>query len=344
MIIEYFQILWKIVSKSAPYLLVGLLVAGILKIFVPQEFLLKHLGRRGIGSNFKAALFGIPLPLCSCGVLPTAVSLFKRGVNLPATFAFLVATPQTSVDAILLAYGLLGISFALAYPASALFAAFFTSLLMLLFLKEDQRSSREVASCPVCESCESHEHGFGEKLSSALRHSLDEVFSEIATPLLVGFLVAALVTLVLPPQLAEVLKKHNLAYPAMLLIGLPIYVCATASIPLGYALLLKGFSLGSVLVFLMAGPGTNLTSLVVLSRVFGRDAVVLYLGSLVAAAVISGVVLDAVSPKVTQTTALLASEEDPSSLNLLASFVLGILFVRHYAKRLLSPPRKNPEA
>ncbi len=328
MLTNYLQILWYLLQESAPYLLLGLGVAGLLRAFLPPDFLSRHLGKRSLGSTLKAALFGIPLPLCSCGVLPTAVSLYRQGASLPATFAFLVATPQTSVDAILLAYGLLGTLFALAYPVSALLAAVLTSWALLLLFRGRSGQETLAASCSLCPNTEEHTHSFGERVRFAWHYATGELFAELARPLLVGFLAAALVTLLLPPDLAEILARHGLTYPAMLFIGLPVYVCATASIPLGYALLLKGFSPGSVLVFLMAGPGTNLTSLVVLSRVFGRKVTLIYLFSLALSAIFCGVILDLLVERWPLET-LTPEERTPGFLHFLAALALLGLFGKH---------------
>lgn len=292
MIWNYLEVLSLIVLKSAPYLLIGLILGGLIKTFLPRSFLIRHLGNHSLSSALKAALFGIPLPLCSCGVLPTAVSLYRQGASLPATFAFLVTTPQTSIDAILLAYGLLGGIFAIAYPISALFGAFLTSLALIIFVKNHSKSSNSSFSCSIYNKKTSYVTYFREKIFSAVRYSVTELFAEIAKPLFIGFLAAAMVTLILPQDLAEKLSTCGLTYLAMLIIGLPVYVCATASIPLGCALLMKGFSPGSILVFLIAGPATNLTSLSVLSKTFGKKVTGIYLISLSLTALLSGIALD----------------------------------------------------
>lgn len=342
MILDYLVILWQMILESAPYLLIGLFIAGLLRAFLPQEFLARHLGNNSLGSAFKAALFGIPLPLCCCGVLPTAVSLYRQGASLSATFAFLVATPQTSVDAILLAYGLLGSIFAIAYPVSALFGAFLTSLAMVIFIKSTSKVLSPVFSCAMCNEETPHTHPFGEKVTFALQYAVTELFAEIAKPLLIGFLAAALVALILPPNLAESLSTHGLTYPAMLVIGLPLYVCATASIPLGYAFLLKGFSPGSVLIFLMAGPGTNLTSLNVLSKIFGKKVTGIYLVALSLAALLSGIILDSLVGEILPKS-LTPKQETLGFLHLLAALILLLLFLYHFTrKRLLGKKNHGP--
>ncbi|MBX6423988.1 permease [Thermosulfurimonas sp. F29] len=337
MVGAYFTSLTHLFLESAPYLLAGLFIAGLLRVFLPEEFLIRHLGGHSLLGAFKAALLGLPLPLCSCGVLPAAVGLYRQGAGLPATFAFLVATPQTSVDAIALAYGLLGGVFAVAYPLSALGAALLVALAITFGTgRRHRETTTPLLSCACCSEQNPHTHTFSEKLVASLRHSVEELFAEIARPLLVGFLLAALVSVLLPPDLARVLSAHGLTYPAMLLLGLPLYLCATASIPLGYALLTKGFSPGSVLIFLMAGPATNVTSLTVLVRVFGKRITILYLVSLILAAFVSGWIFDRLVGGFVP-PGKGALEEGPGPVSVLSAGVLGVFFLRELLwKRLFS--------
>jgi len=327
MFVAYFRVLGHLFLDSAPYLLAGLFIAGLLKVFLPEDFLVRHLGGHSLWGAFKAALLGLPLPLCSCGVLPAAVGLYRQGAGLPATFAFLVATPQTSVDAIALAYGLLGGIFALAYPLSALLAALLVALAITFGTRERKTEDAPPLSCVCCSEENPHTHTFSEKLTASLRHAVEELLAEIARPLVVGFLLAALVSLLLPPDLARVLSAHGLTYPAMLILGLPLYLCATASIPLGYALLIKGFSPGSVLIFLMAGPATNVTSLMVLGKVFGKRATALYLVSLVLAALLSGWIFDhLVGGLVPRGQGMI--QKTPGFFSLVAALLLALLLAR----------------
>ncbi len=323
----YFQILGHLILESAPYILIGLLIAGLLRVFLPEDFLVRHLGGHSLSGAFKAALLGLPLPLCSCGVLPAAVGLYRQGAGLPATFAFLVATPQTSVDAILLAYGLLGGLFALAYPLSALLAALLVALAITFGTQARQEVPTPLLQCACCAESSPHTHTFSEKLTASLHHAVEELFAEIARPLLIGFLLAALVSLILPADLAQTLSAHGLTYPAMLFLGLPLYLCATASIPLGYALLLKGFSPGSVLVFLMAGPATNVTTLTVLSKVFGKRITSLYLLTLALAALFSGWLFDQLAGDLVPKS-VASARETPGLVSMLAAILLGFLFLR----------------
>ena len=337
---SYLKVLGGIVLESAPYLLIGLILAGFIKAFLPQSFLIRHLGSHSLGSAFKAALFGIPLPLCSCGVLPTAVSLYKQGASLSATFAFLVATPQTSIDAILLAYGLLGGIFAIAYPISALFGASLTSLALVILIKHRSKPLSLDFSCALCNEETPHAHSLREKATFALQYAVRELFADIAKPLLIGFLAAALVALLLPPDLAESLSAHGLTYPAMLIIGLPVYVCATASIPLGYAFLIKGFSPGSVLVFLIAGPGTNLTSLSVLSQVFGKKITGIYLTALTLAALLSGMALDRLVGEI-RLPELPLKSETYGLWHYLSAAILLLMFINHFLRKGLSQSKES---
>jgi len=327
---SYLELLGIIVLESAPYLIIGLILAGFIKAFLPQSFLIRHLGRHSLGSAFKAALFGIPLPLCSCGVLPTAVSLYRQGASLSATFAFLVATPQTSIDAILLAYGLLGSIFAIAYPISALFGALLTSIALVIFVKHKPLSLG--FSCTFCNEETNQAYSFRKKAAFGLQYAVKELFGEIAKPLFIGFLAAPLVALLLPQNFVESLSAYGLTYLAMLIIGLPVYVCATASIPLGYAFLIKGFSPGSVLVFLIAGPATNLATLSVLSHVFGKKITGIYLIALILAALLSGMIFDRLVGEI-RVPELTLESEAYGLWHYLSAAILLLMFINHYFHR-----------
>ncbi|MDE5959958.1 MAG: permease, partial [Muribaculaceae bacterium] len=119
MITEFLATFWAMLCEMAPYLLLGFLFAGMLHAFLPASFYNRHLGRPGFWSVAKAAMFGVPLPLCSCGVIPTAMSMRRQGASRAATVSFLISTPQTGVDSILATGSLLGWPLALIRPIAA---------------------------------------------------------------------------------------------------------------------------------------------------------------------------------------------------------------------------------
>ena len=296
---------WHLLEEASVYVLFGILVAGLMRVFLNPESVAHHLGRGRFASVFKAALLGIPIPLCSCGVLPAAASLRKQGANKGATTAFLISTPESGVDSIALTYALLDPVMTVARPAAAFVAASVAGLAENLFNRKemDEPVSPDL-SCPVDSCCDGLDcppeihnahHGFSEKLKCGIRYAFKELWNDIAAWFLVGMLLAGLVTTLIP---TEVLGRYlGGGLPSMLIMlaaGIPLYICATASTPIAAALILKGISPGAALVFLLAGPATNITSLTVLYGILGKKTTAIYLASIAVMAVVSGLALDQV--------------------------------------------------
>jgi len=267
-------------SQMAPYLLLGFGLAGLLYILIPQESISRHLGGRGFKSIVTAVLVGIPLPLCSCGVLPVAASLRKQGASKPATLSFLVSTPTTGVDSILATYALLGILFAIIRPIAALFAGLFVGVLALMFLPETPaiNSANEINACKFCTRTTKHRHNFLEKLSIGAQYAFLEMVGEIGKWIILGVVVGGLIEVLIPMHLVEHYAGET--YKGILwmfALGLPMYVCATGSIPIAASLIAKGMSPGAALVFLIAGPASNTVTMGVISKTLGKGALVIYI-------------------------------------------------------------------
>ncbi len=330
----YLRNLFFLLADIAPYFLVGLLVAGLIKVFLPHEKLSKHLGQESLGAVFKAALLGIPLPLCSCGVLPVAVSLRRSGAGLPATMAFLVTTPQTSIDAIFITFGLFGGAFALAYPLAALIAGVSAGLLVyFFFLPHSESPLFGGGSCAAGNGPPS-----ANPLVRAIRYSFLELPAELTKPFVVGLLLAAALTTLLPPGfLGARVAEGPMQYLIMLLAGIPIYTCSTGSLPLAYSFYLQGFSPGSLLVFLMSGPATNVTSLVVVKKLFGLRAFLVYAASLIGTALLAGIGLDLLNQKFTlPLRPPLISEDRLSITEEISALILGVLLFYHLLRPYLT--------
>ncbi len=314
-----------LLSDIAPYFLLGLLIAGLLKVFLPQERLALHLGEKRFFSILKAALIGIPLPLCSCGVLPVAVSLRRHGAGIPAVLSFLVATPQTSIDALFITYGLFGGAFALAYALAALMAGVLAGVLGYFFPSVPPESSEKGLTC--CKTTETQKSPWGE----ALKYAFLDLSRELAKPFSLGLFLAALLVTIFPPGFLGTRVPQGFAqYLIMLLAGIPVYMCSTGSLPLAYSFYLQGFSPGSLLVFLMSGPATNVTSLVVIKKIFGPRAFFLYAGSLILGALSAGILLDYLIQNLN--LALVAPEIKEESLapfQIGAAIFLGGLLLYH---------------
>lgn len=282
-------------AEMAPYILLGFLIAGLMHVFVPQRILAAHLASPGFGAVCKAALLGIPLPLCSCGVLPTAIALRRGGASRAATTSFLVATPQTGVDSIAATYSMLGPAFAVIRPLAALV----TALGAGFTVGTTERKLQKPASTPdtTIEEGEPETASFGIRILHALKYGFVDLVASIGGWLVVGLLIAALITVYVPADFFATLGDRPLiAMIAVVVVAIPMYVCATGSIPIAMSLMLKGLSPGTALVLLMAGPAANFASFTLISREMGKKAASLYLGSIVVGALCFGLAIDYLLP------------------------------------------------
>lgn len=284
-----------IINEMSPYILLGYFIAGLLHVFVPASAMQRHLSRRGLGSVVKAALFGIPLPLCSCGVLPTAVALRRGGASKGAATSFLIATPQTGVDSIAATYSLLGLPFAVIRPLAALVGAVAGGYAV------DRADHDTEDKAPADGAGEdSHAQRSGSlpvRLWQALKYGFIDMVASTGKWLTIGLVVAALITVFVPDELFISLSRYPLlAMTAVVIVAIPMYICATGSIPIAMSLMLKGLSPGIAFVMLMAGPAANFASLIILSRTSGRRATAIYVASVTLTAIAFGLVIDLVLP------------------------------------------------
>lgn len=288
--------IFELINSMAPYLLLGFLLAGLMHAFVPQNLYRRYLGGNSFRSVLNAALLGIPLPLCSCGVIPTAMSLRKEGASKGATVSFLISTPQTGVDSIIATYSLIGLPFALLRPLAALITSLFGGCLVNRF------DDKDVCSTSCAAPSESVDGGvrvsFRQRLQSAFRYAFVEMMQDIGKWLLLGLVVAGLITVFVPDSFfALFADKPLLSMLLVLAFAVPMYLCATGSIPIAVALMLKGLSPGTALVLLMAGPAVNVASMLVISKVMGKKTLSFYLLSIVSGAIAFGLAIDYLLPR-----------------------------------------------
>lgn len=295
-VVEFFKTLWDLTIEMAPYLLLGFLIAGLLNGVFSKDWLQRKMGKPGIGSAVKAALLGIPLPLCSCGVIPTGVSFYRQGASKGATSSFLISTPQTGVDSILVTYSLMGWAFAIIRPI----IAFVTGVLGGIWA--DQGANKQSEKSIEIDAYSDH----SDDKPIAQQHWFDRIFKyafvtflqDISRWLILGLVLATLITMFVPQSLfTEYLSRPWLNMLIVLAASIPLYVCATASVPIAAALLLKGVSPGAALVFLMAGPATNVATLTVLWQTIGKRTTIKYLISIMVGAVGFGLIIDYALPK-----------------------------------------------
>ena len=281
-----------LLNEMSPYLLLGFLIAGVLHAFVPGRFYARYLARNDFRSVARAALFGVPLPLCSCGVIPTAMSMRREGASRAATVSFLIATPQTGVDSILATAALLGLPFALIRPVAAFVTALFGGMLVGRAVRRSDGAAESAAAEP-----ESLRRPFLEKCREVFRYGFSEMMQDIGRWLLVGLLLAGAITIFVPDDFFAVTGQHPLLEMLLVLgLSIPMYLCATGSVPIAAALMLKGLSPGAALVLLMAGPDTNVAAIVVVGKVLGRRTLWLYLAAIIVGAVGFGLVIDTLLP------------------------------------------------
>ncbi len=301
---HYFEELGSILNEMSPYLIFGFLISGLLHVYVPRSIYSKFLHRKGFASVIGAALLGVPLPLCSCGVIPTAVSLKKEGASDGATVAFLVGTPQTGIDSILATYSLLGLPFAIIRPVAAFVVAIFGGVMVDSFTTK--RDYTKVRFAPQNNPCEcgcnsSHNHKTSSEKGGflgALKYGYVDMMQDFGKWLVIGLLIAAAITAFVPDSAFSMFKDHYLLNLLLILaISAPMYVCATGSIPIALSLIMKGVSPGAAFVLLMAGPATNVASLIVLHREIGMRKTIIYLAAIIIGAVACALVIDYLLPQ-----------------------------------------------
>lgn len=296
--------LWHLLLEAGAYILFGILVGGLLKAFLSPAYIARHLGQGRILPVLKAALFGIPMPLCSCGVLPAAAALKKQGATNGATVAFLIATPESGVDSIGITYALLDPIMTVARPLAAFASAIIAGIAENFRETPEPTLITAVPACGVDGCCDGTDcppadhgrhHSFGDKIWAGLRYAFVDLWGDIAPWFFLGLLLGSIITALVPDNLITGYLGGGLAAMLfMLVFGIPLYICASASTPIAAALILKGVSPGAALVFLLVGPATNIASLTVLGDLIGKRATVLYLTTIAVTSVIWGLTVDVV--------------------------------------------------
>ncbi len=296
---HFFTSLIAIVNEMSPYILLGFIIAGFLHVFIKPDLMARHLAGKGLKPVIKAALVGIPLPLCSCGVLPTAVSLRRQGASKGASTSFLIATPQTGVDSIAATYSLLGLPFAILRPIGALLGAALGGIAVSKLDPEnpDTAGAQGHSACAITEDINAPK-SFFQKITEAFRYGLVDMVANVGKWLVIGLVIAALITVLVPDELFLGLSRYPLlAMLVMVVVSVPMYICATGSIPIALSLICKGLTPGVGFVLLMAGPAANFASMMILSKTLGRKSTHIYVGSVVITAMIMGLMIDYLLPR-----------------------------------------------
>lgn len=314
--------LLRVVAEMAPYLLLGFLIAGVLHVFVPQKFYANYLSRNNKLSVLWAALLGVPLPLCSCGVIPTAIGLRNEKASKGAIASFLIATPQTGIDSILATFSLMGLGFAIIRPVAALITGVCGGLLVNRLVREDEIKDDATMTCQV-ES--------GNRIWRVLKYAYYDMLRDIGLRLLIGLVIAALIQVAVPDEFFFSFGSQPLLQMLVILvIAVPMYICSTGSIPVAAALMMKGLSPGAALVMLMAGPAVNFASILVVHKSMGRRFTSIYLMTIVGFAVLFGLLLNATGldfSVVVQDVCCVDETALPSTFKMICATVLTILII-----------------
>lgn len=293
--------IWFLLCEMSPFLLLGFLLAGLMHEFVPNTLYTRYLGKPSFRSVVLAALFGVPLPLCSCGVIPTAMGIRREGASKGATISFLIATPQTGVDSIIATYSLMGLPFAVIRPVVALLTAIFGGTLCNVVenvddndnLNANHNANHNDDKKPTSSSTSS-----SKRLRRAFAYAFGEMMEDIGKWLAIGLVVAGIITAAVPNSWFNIFQDNTLySILFVLVFSIPMYLCATGSIPIAMALMLKGLTPGAALVLLMAGPACNAASILVVGKVLGKRTLLIYLVSIVMGAIVFGYVIDYMLPR-----------------------------------------------
>lgn len=330
--------IWHTIDEASLYILFGIFVAGLIQMFVDKDKIVKHLGRRGIKSVLLAAVCGVPLPLCSCGVIPTAISLKKNGASKGATLSFLISTPESGVDSIAISYALLDPIMTIFRPIAAFITAIIVGITEnILGKKEKESTSSQIDSCLFCNGEDKmHNHSLIHKFKYGMRYAFVDLLGDISKWLMLGIVIAGIISYFVPQSVIEnYLGQGWQAMLIMLIVGIPLYICATASTPIAAALIAKGMSPGVALVFLLVGPATNVAGVLSVGKFLGKRSIIIYLLSISACAVILGLLLNQIyliSGIDIKTTLGKAGEILPHYIKVISSVILIILMANSFRR------------
>lgn len=348
--------IWHVYLDVSVFMLFGFVVAALLHVFFTPNLIKKYLGKGRVKSVIRSALFGIPIPLCSCGVIPVVTGLKKQGANDGAALAFMIATPESGVDSIAVSWAMLDPVMTIIRPIAGLITAISTGIAANIFSSRDRKKQSATpapffvqppdlehacncgsGTCTDVSAETVHEPPLLKRLVQGMNFAFDELITDIAKPFAVGIVIAGFITFFFPSGISTWSQNNPfLSMIIMLVAGIPMYVCATSSTPIAAALIIKGLNPGAALVFLLAGPATNAAGIGVVKNIFGGRVLAIYLGMISICALAMGALLDliykfmAIQPSVVMGK---ASEVLPYGIELTAAFILAALLTRSLLKR-----------
>lgn len=324
-----------LLDAMSVYIMIGLFIAGVLKQLIPDTFVSSHLGKDSISSVIKATLFGIPLPVCSCSVIPLAQGLRKEGASKGAVQSFLISTPITGVDSILATFSLFGFVFTLFRVVSSIIIAITVGLIQNFIQKDDEKVIVEVeTSCGCSSSSKEHKKKFS--VMGVLKYGYGTLFEDMAKALLIGLVLGSVFVTFTPKEYTEVLFENKiLTYFVIIVFAMPLYTCATASLPIAAALMIQGMSPGAAFIFLTAGPATSAVTMSVVYKMLGRTSLIVYTVVIAVMALLFGYLYDTFFSELSL-LGITLDKDETSLINSLASLMMLILICYHLIKSKFS--------
>lgn len=289
---DYLDSLVKFLMLSSPSLLVGLLVAGWIRQILNVDKVKNVISKKNKMSVFWASLLGLPLPLCSCSVIPSAITLKKSGINNGTTTSFLISTPESGMDSVFMTYSIMDLPMTIFRPVCAFITAWVAGLSQIFFKTDDDKDIEKVKEDSCCSSSSSEDTSkVGNFFVEGFKFSFGKLIDDLSFWLLVGILLGALVDVIVPDQFFSGLNSH-MSRVIIVLVGIPLYICASASTPVAASLVIKGLSPGTALLFLLVGPATNVSNLVVLQKYLGKRAIIINIVVIVIVGLIASYLVD----------------------------------------------------
>lgn len=295
-LLHFVQSFWELSVMIGLYVLIGLIFVGLVHLYISEDWIKKHLGKDTKYGALKGALFGIPLPLCSCGVIPLATSLRQKGASKKSVTSFFITTPMTGIDSIIATYGVFGLPMAV----TRVISSFLSGVIAGSFVKESDTEiqNEEKKSCCSSSCCSSHKAIKENKFTKAYNYAIHEVFSDLAIPMFYGLILATIFMLFIPNNGIEFLNDNIIiAYALVFLVALPLYVCSISAIPIALSMLAVGVSPGVAFIFLAAAPATNIITAGIIKKILGNDVLIIYLISIIIVTVSFALMIDFVFPK-----------------------------------------------
>ena len=360
-IIDFYNNFFLLVDAMSIYIMLGLLFAGILKQIIPDDFISKNLGHDSTGSVIKATLFGIPLPVCSCSVIPIAQGLKKEGASKGAVQSFLISTPITGVDSILATFSFFGLIFTIFRVISSIIIAVCVGLIQNFVEKKEEKEDvkpnpmifhtrRTVNNSSfsikkpdnIFESCSNTSCGDitsnkkkGFSIKSVFSYAYKTLFEDMVKALLMGLLLGATFTTFIPKEYSSLLFENQiLTYFVILLFAIPLYTCATASLPIAAAFMLQGMSAGAAFIFLTAGPATSAVTMSVVYKMLGRTSLIIYISTISILSLVFGFFFDTLFSDL-KILSISHDMDKVSLVNRISSILMLVLIFYYLLKPLL---------